>query len=207
MKQLALAASLLAVLATSALAAPVSGLPGAVSDPAAVRAGSYQLDPAHGKITWSVNHLGLSTYIGQFAEANGTLTLNPRDVPQSRLSITVNMNSIATLNPKLDEILKSDTFFDVAKYPTASFVSTRILRTGRNTANVDGNLTLHGVTRPVVLKVAFNGAAQVPVESAYVAGFDGTTVLKRSDFGVSGYLGYISDEVPVQVEGEFHLQK
>jgi polyisoprenoid-binding protein YceI len=66
---------------------------------------------------------------------------------------------------------------------------------------------LHGVTRPVLLKVAFNGAAQVPVESAYVVGFDGTTVLKRSDFGVSGYLGYISDEVPVQVEGEFHLQK
>lgn len=200
----ALAFSVLALLARGALA---SGLPPGVTDPAQVKAGIYQLDPAHGKITWSVDHLGFSTYTGQFSHVTATLSLKPGDPPQSRLTASVDMNSIGTLNPALDKVLKSATFFDVAKYPTATFVSTRILRTGKTTANVDGKLTLHGVTRPVILKIRFNRAGIMPIEKTYVAGFDGTATINRSDFGINAYGGFLGDAIPLQLEGEFRLEK
>ena len=107
----------------------------------------------------------------------------------------------------LDKVLKGDDFFDAAKYPTATFVSTRILRTGKTTANVDGNLTLHGVTRPIVLHVTFNQAGTLPVVNIYDAGFQATATVKRSDFGMGAYTNFITDEVPLQLEGEFHLGK
>lgn len=205
---LALAALALPVFAaTPASTGPASTAPAFTSDPAAVKQGVYQLDPAHGKITWSVSHLGFSTYIGQFSNVTATLTLNPADVAQSKLTASVDINSIGTLNPALDKVLKGDGFFDAAKYPTATFISTRILRTGRNTANVDGNLTLHGVTRPIILKITFNQAGVLPVVNIYDAGFEGTATVKRSDFGMGAYTNFISDEIPLQLEGEFHLEK
>jgi polyisoprenoid-binding protein YceI len=182
------------------------GSPAASTDPATVKAGTYQLDPAHGKITWSVNHLGYSTYIGQFSNVTATLLLNPADLPESKLTASVDIDSVGTFNPALDKMLKSDSFFDAAKYPTAQFVSTRFLRTGKLTANVDGNLTLHGVTHPIVLKITFNQAGNVPMENAYVTGFSGTTTITRSEFGMGAYTNLISDAIPLQIEGEFHLK-
>jgi polyisoprenoid-binding protein YceI len=196
----------LAALTLPAIAATGIGSPAATTDPAAVKAGVYKLDPAHGKITWSINHLGYSTYIGQFSNVTATLSLQPLELPKSTLTATVDMASLGTLNPALDKVLKSSTFFDVAKYPTATFVSTRILRTGKTTANVDGNLTLHGVTQPIVLKITFNQAGEIPIEKVYVAGFDGEATINRSDFGLGAYAAFLSDEIPLQIEGEFHLQ-
>jgi polyisoprenoid-binding protein YceI len=196
-----LAATAWALAAGGALASsPIS------DDPAQVKAGVYQLDPAHGKITWSVSHLGFSTYVGQFAHVTATLTLKPGGLPESTLTASVDMASLGTLNPDLDKVLKSESFFDVAKYPTATFVSTRILRSGKTTANVDGKLTLHGVTRPIVLKITFNQAGPVPMMKDYIAGFSGTAVVKRSEFGMGQYTNFITDDVPLQLEGEFHLQ-
>ncbi len=206
MRSARFAALVFVALALPASAATGIGSPAATTDPAAVKAGIYKLDPAHGKITWSVNHLGYSTYIGQFSNVNATLTLQPLDPPLSTLTASVDMASLGTLNPALDKVLKSDTFFDVAKYPAATFVSTRILRTGKTTANVDGKLTLHGVTEPIVLKVSFNQAGNVPMTNAYVAGFNGSATVKRSEFGMGAYTSLISDEIPLQIEGEFHLQ-
>jgi polyisoprenoid-binding protein YceI len=208
MKTAILASFALATLALPALAAtPASAGHAFTTDPAAVKPGIYQLDPAHGKITWSVSHLGFSTYIGQFSNVTATLTLNPADLAQSKLTASVDINNIGTLNPALDKVLKGDGFFDAAKYPTATFVSTRILRTGASTANVDGNLTLHGVTRPIVLAVTFNQAGALPMVNIYDAGFQGTATVKRSDFGMGAYTNFISDEIPLQLEGEFHLEK
>ncbi len=206
MRNTLFAALTLAALALPAMAATGQGSPAGTTDPAAVKAGSYQLDPAHGKITWSVNHLGFSTYIGQFSKVTAKLSLQPLDPPQSKLTASVDMNSLGTFNPALDKILKSPAFFDVAQYPIATFISTRILRTGKSTANVDGNLTLHGVTRPITLAVTFNQAGAFPMEHTYVAGFSATATITRSDFGVSAYTSMISDQIPLQIEGEFHLQ-
>lgn len=174
------------------------------SAPGAAKAGTYKLDPAHGKITWSLSHLGFSTYTGQFSGVNATLVIDPKDVSKTTLTATVDISSIGTLNPTLDTELKGDKFFNDAKYPTATFVSTQVLKTGAHTADVMGNLTLLGVTKPEELKVTFNQGGTNPIEKVYELGFDGKAEIKRSAFGLSAYVPYVGDEVTLQIEGEFH---
>jgi polyisoprenoid-binding protein YceI len=176
------------------------------ANPADVKAGTYALDPAHGKITWSLNHLGFSTYTGQFANATSTLVLNPQDIAKTTLTATVAIDSIGTLNPKLDSELKSAEFFNAPKFPTATFTSTKVVRTGAKTAEVYGNLTLLGVTKPQTLNVTFNLAGTNPIEKVYEVGFQGHAILKRSEFGLKTYIPYIGDDVTLDIEGEFHLQ-
>ena len=171
-----------------------------------VKPGTYSLDPDHGKITWSLSHLGFSTYTGQFSQVSGTLSLDPVHVAKSKLSVTIDVASVGSLNPKLDTELKGAKFFNVATYPTAVYTSSRIEPTGARTATVHGNLTMMGVTRPVVLKVTFNRAGMNPLAKAYEVGFDGQTVFKRSQFGLSAYVPYVGDQVSLDLEGEFHLQ-
>jgi polyisoprenoid-binding protein YceI len=176
------------------------------ANPADVKAGTYALDPAHGKITWSLNHLGFSTYTGQFANVMGTLVLNPRDIAKTTLTATVAIDSIGTLNPKLDGELKSAEFLNEAKFPTATFTSTKVVRTGAKTAEVYGTLTLLGVTKPQTLNVTFNLAGTNPIVKVYEVGFQGHAILKRSEFGLKTYIPYIGDDVTLDIEGEFHLQ-
>jgi polyisoprenoid-binding protein YceI len=176
------------------------------ANPADVKAGTYALDPAHGKITWSLSHLGFSTYTGQFANAMGTLVLNPKDIAKTTLTATVVIDSVGTLNPKLDGELKSAEFFNAPEFPTATFTSTKVVRTGEKIAEVFGNLTLLGVTKPQTLNVTFNLAGTNPIEKVYEVGFQGHAILKRSEFGLKTYIPYIGDEVTLDIEGEFHLQ-
>ncbi|MGU3536680.1 YceI family protein [Methylobacterium sp. A54F] len=178
--------------------------PGAItSDPTQVRAGAYRLDPAHGKITWSLSHLGFSTYYGQITDVSGEATLDPKEPGKSRLSVTVGIDSVSGLNPKLDQHLKTPDFFDAAKYPTATFTATSVEPTSPTTARVNGDLTLRGVTKPVAFDATFNQAGISPVDKRYTVGFDGRTVLKRSDFGISAFLPILGDEVSLRLEGEF----
>lgn len=102
-----------------------------VTSPAATKAGAYKLDPAHGKITWSVTHFGFSTYIGQFANVNATLKVDPKAVGATALDVTVDTSSLGTLNPALDTHLKSKEFLDVAAFPTATFKATKAARPAR----------------------------------------------------------------------------
>lgn len=173
--------------------------------PAEVRAGVYTLDPAHSKITWSVNHMGFSTYVGQFAKVEGQLTLDPRRPEASQLAVTVDANSVGTLNDALDKHLKTADFLDTAKFPTATFKATRIRVTGERTADITGDLTLHGVTRPVTLEAEFNQAGVNPVDKTYSLGFDAEAKIKRSDFGVTAYLPGVGDEVELDIEAELKL--
>jgi polyisoprenoid-binding protein YceI len=178
--------------------------PGAItSDPTQVRAGAYRLDPAHGKITWSLSHLGFSTYYGQITDVSGEATLDPKEPGKSRLSVTVGIDSVSGLNPKLDQHLKTPDFFDAAKYPTATFTATSVEPTSPTTARVNGDLTLRGVTKPVAFDATFNQAGLSPVDKRYTVGFDGRTVLKRSDFGINAFLPILGDEVSLRLEGEF----
>lgn len=173
------------------------------SFPAMAAEEQYTLDPAHTNILWSAGHFGFSHMYGKFATVAGTLTLDEAKPENSKVSVTVTMNSIITGNPKLDEHLKAEAFFDVAKYATATFESTKVeIGEGGKTARVTGNLTLHGVTKPTVLNVTLNKTGEHPMTKKKTVGFSATTVIKRSDFGVSYGLPAVSDEIPVIIETE-----
>lgn len=175
-------------------------------DPASVRSGSYVLDPTHGKITWSVDHMGFSTYVGQFTDVSANLELNVRNPSASRLDATVKMDSVGTFSDGLDKHLKSADFFDAAKFPNASFRATGIRLVDRDTAKISGNLTLRGVTRPIEIEADFNQAGINPVDKQYSLGFDGEAKIKRSDFGIAYGLPVLGDEVTLHLEAEFKLK-
>lgn len=172
---------------------------------AAVQAGSYRLDPDHSKITWSITHFGFSTYIGQFATVNATMKLDPKNLGATVLDATIDTNSLGTLNAALDKHLKSPDFLDTAKFPTATFHATKVTQTGDKTADIAGDLTLHGVTKPVVLQAVFNQAGPNPMVKTYQLGFAGSARIKRSEFGITSYVPNISDEVTLTLSAEFRL--
>jgi polyisoprenoid-binding protein YceI len=193
-------AAFAAVLALSAAGAAQAQM---TTSPAAVQAGTYKLDPAHGKITWSVTHFGFSTYIGQFSSVNATLKVDPKAPAASSVEVTVDANSLGTLNPALDTHLKSKDFLDVAAFPTATFKSTKVTLTGEKTADIAGELTLHGVTKPVVVHAVFNQGGANPMDKKYELGFAGTAEIVRSEFGIKSYVPAISDKVTLTIEAEF----
>lgn len=171
--------------------------------PAEVTAGAYRLDASHSKVTWGVTHFGFSTYVGQFPDVNGTLKLDPKDLGVTDLQVTIDTTKIGTLNAVLDKHLKEPGFLDTAKFPTATFKATKVTRTGDKTADIAGNLTLKGVTKPVTLKATFNQAGKNPLDRVYSLGFAATAEIKRSDFGVSAYVPAISDDVTLNIDVEF----
>ncbi|MNE38509.1 hypothetical protein D3C77_321390 [compost metagenome] len=171
--------------------------------PSEVQAGDYKLDSAHGKITWSVDHLGFSTYTGQFVNVQAELRLDPADPSTSSLTATVPLTDVASNSDGLNRHLQTADFFDTANHPTATFRSVHIMPDPAqpNRAMVHGELTLRGVTKPVTLQVRFNQAG--PTRGGYKAGFDGEAVIKRSEYGITYGLPALGDEVTLHIEGEF----
>ena len=174
-------------------------------EPAEVRAGVYKLDPAHSKITWSVDHMGFSTYVGQFSGVDADLRLDPKNPGASTLAATVKTDSVGTFHDGLDEHLKSPDFLDTTRHPVASFRSTNIRLLDADTARITGDLTLRGVTKPVVMEADFRQAGVNPLDKTYTVGFDGKAEIKRSDFGVSYGLPAVGDEVTLHLAAEFKL--
>ncbi len=175
--------------------------------PAEVRAGVYALDSAHGKITWSVNHLGFSTYYGQFVNVQATLTLDPANPSASSLTATIPLTDVDPNSDGLKAHLQTPDFFDTANHPVATFVSRSVTvdADDASEATVVGDLTLRGVTRSVTMDVEFNQAGP-SMGGVYKTGFDGEATIKRSDFGINYALPAVSDEVRLHIEGEFVLQ-
>ena len=176
-------------------------------NPVEVRSGSYVLDPAHGKITWSVDHMGFSTYVGQFTDVAATLDLDVRNPSASTLSATIDTDSVGTLNDQLDSHLRTADFLDTANFPQAQFAATSIQLIDRDSAAITGNLTLRGVTRPVTIEADFNQAGINPVDQKYTLGFDGEATIKRSDFGIIYGLPMLGDEVTLTLEAECKLNE
>jgi polyisoprenoid-binding protein YceI len=168
-----------------------------------VQAGTYSVEPNHTRVVFSVNHMGFSTWYGDFTGAKGSLTLNPKAPASSKVEVTLPTASVSTTNTTLDGELKSADWLDAGKYPTITFTSTKVRPTGADTAKVTGDLTLHGVTRPVTLDVKFHGAGANPMSKAYTVGFDAHGSLKRSEFGVTKYLPLIGDEVEITISAPF----
>ena len=190
-------------IAAALVFSPIAAQAQLTTSPAATLAGTYRLDPAHGKITWSITHFGFSTYVGQFAHVDATLKVDPKAVGATTLDVTVDTNSLGTLNPALDTHLKSKDFLDVATFPTATFKATKVTSTGEKTADIAGDLTLHGVTRPVVVHATFMQGGINPIDKKYELGFAGSAEILRSEFGIKSYLPAISDKVTLTMEAEF----
>lgn len=176
--------------------------------PAEVRAGVYELDSEHGKITWSVDHLGFSTYYGQFVNVQATLNLDPANPSNSSLTATIPLTDVAPNSDGLKAHLHTADFFDTANHPTATFVSRSVTVDPEdvNEATVVGDLTLRGVTRPVTMTVEFNQAGP-SMGNVYKTGFDGEATIRRSEFGVNYAIPAVSDEVELHIAGEFVLQE
>ena len=196
------------VLALSLVGGAVTARTVATQAPAEVQAGTYKLDPSHGKITWKVAHLGFSHYVGQFVNVSADLTLDPANPSASTLTATVPLTDVAPNDDALKAHLQTPDFFDTAQFPTATFVAKSIVvDAGDPTeADVTGDLTLHGVTRPVTLEVQFNKAGP-SMGGSYRVGFDGEATVKRSEFGINfGLPMGLGDEVELHIEGEFVKQ-
>ncbi len=200
----------LLILIATALAAPLIAqsapeAPGAL-DPSRVAAGTYQTDPAHTLIGYEVSHFGFNDYFGIFGDATGTLVIDPARLQDAKVDITIPLaTGITNASAKLTEHLKTADFFDVAKFPTARFVSTSVTIDPKDPtkANIAGNLTIKGITKPIVLEAEFTGAGANPMNKRQTIGFEAETEIKRSDFGVNYGIPMVSDEVELEISVAF----
>ena len=186
---------------TAVVAQDAPALPGAV-DPARVQAGTYIVDPAHTQVAFTVNHFGFNNYVGLFGNITGSMTIDPAQPEKASVSIEIPMDQARTSSDKLDEHLKTPDFLDTAKHPTAKFVSTNVAVDG-TTAEITGNLTLLGVTKPVTIDARFTGAGNHPMNKKLNVGFSGTTTIKRSEFGMAKFVPLVSDEVTLAITVAF----
>lgn len=168
----------------------------------ATAAERYDIDASHSGVVFSWNHFGFSNPTARFDKIEGSVLLDEADLTKSSISVTLPLEGLDTRVAKLDEALKGPDFLDAAKYPTITFKSTKVEMSGVNGLKIPGDLTVHGITKPVTLDATVNkiGVFEIPgVIKAQAAGFDATTVIKRSDFGVTKYVPAVSDEIPVRI--------
>ena len=165
-------------------------------------ADKYDIDPTHTQVQFTYNHMGFSNITGRFDEVKGDFLFDVADPTKSSVNITIPVASISTGVDKLDEHLLKADFFDATQFPTATFKSTGVTAAGEGKLAVAGDLTIHGVTRPVVLDVTINGTGEHPMRKVPAAGFDARTQIKRSDFGVGAYVPAVGDEVTIAITVE-----
>jgi polyisoprenoid-binding protein YceI len=166
---------------------------------------TYKLDPNHTQVVFSWTHFGFSQPSGKFMNAVGTANIDEAAPAKSSVEVTFAIDGINTGVAALDTHLKSKDFFDAATFPTATFKSTKVDVTGKDTAKVTGDLTIHGVTKPVTLDVKLNKIAP-NMRQVKTAGFSATGLIKRSDFGVGNYVPAVSDEITLVITTEANKQ-
>ena len=180
------AAALLAFAVAPAFAAPVT----------------YTLDPTHTTVLAQWNHFGFSNPSANFSHVEGTLVYDAANVGKSSVEVTLPLSGLEGFSAKFDEHLRSADFFDAAKFPQATFKSTKVEAAGEGKLKVTGNLTIKDVTRPVVLDVTLNKAAEHPMKKVPAIGFDATATVSRTEFGVGKFVPAVSDEVSLRITTE-----
>jgi polyisoprenoid-binding protein YceI len=186
----------------SALAQQVSS-----RDPKAVKAGTYKVEPRHTQVSFSISHFGITDFSGFFSGASGTLQLDSSAASASELEVSIPVSSVLTTVPLLDDQLKNEQWFDVTKYPNATFTSTSVIPIGKDGAAITGDLTLHGVTKPITLKAHLIGSGVNPIDKSFNVGFEAVGTIKRSDFGIKQYLPLLGDDVTLRIASAFVLQQ
>lgn len=172
-------------------------------------ADTYSFDPEHTDIVFFVNHLGYSDTIGRFNDAEGTITLDEESLDNSAIEVTIDAASLDTNHEVRDGHLRSADFFNVKEFPEITFTSTRVEPTGDKTAEVTGDLTILGTTRPVTLEVTLNQIAPHPVpayDGVITAGFSARGTIKRTDFGMDFLAPAVGDEIDLIFEVEAFKQ-
>ncbi len=190
MRKFLLAAALSALVAP-AFAAPVT----------------YKLDPAHTDVIATWSHFGFSNPSAHFGDADGSVTYDAANVSKSSVEVTLPLSGLEAFTAKFNTHLNSADFFDSAKFPSATFKSTKVEAAGKDKLKVTGDLTIKGITKPVVLSVTLNKAAEHPMKKTPSIGFDATATVKRSDFGVGAYAPMVSDEVKLHITTEADAPK
>lgn len=163
---------------------------------------AYTIDQKHTQVYASYVHFGYSNIAIRFNTVEGEFLLDAEKPANSSLNLKVPMSSLDTGVEVFDGHLKAEGFFDVAKFPEATFKSTKVTEAGKDKLKLVGDLTIHGVTKSVTFDVTINGIAPHPMSKKPTAGFDAVTKIKRTDFGVGKYAPNVSDEVTLRVTME-----
>lgn len=181
----------------------------AMAASAAAQAGTWQIDPNHSSAQFSVKHLGVSTVRGAFTKVSGTANYDPSDPSKTTLEATIDANSLDTRVEMRDNDLRSPNFFDVQKYPTITFKSKQVKPGGAGKLQITGDLTIHGVTKEVVLDVD-GPSAPIP-DPMHMGkqriGASAATKVNRKDFGVNGAPSMVGDDITITIDAElFQIQ-
>lgn len=203
MRSIVMACMAFAFAATAAAAQQVS------VDPKQAPTGRYTADSSHSQLLFAVVHLGLTNYYGRFDRLSGTLNFDSAEPAKSAVSVAIDMTSIDTPSSKLAGDLSGDAVFDAKTFPSASFKSTSITRTGPNSGKITGDLTIKNITKSVTLDATFTGGRLNPMSDAYALGFHATATVKRSDFQLTNvpWSPFVSDDVNIIIEAMFVQQK
>ncbi len=191
MKRLLLPATLALVFAASAIAAPVT----------------YRMDPNHTDVTAQWSHFGFSNPIAHFGDVEGAIVLDADNIGQSSVEVTIPLSGMESHVEAFNKHLRSDDFFDAETHPQITFKSNKVEAAGENRLRVSGDLTIKDITRPAVLDVTINKLGEHPMAKRAAAGFDATTTIKRSDFGVGKFAPNVSDEVTIRITTEAMVPK
>ena len=167
--------------------------------------GTWKNDPAHSQLGFTVTHLGVSEVSGTFNDFEVVANASKADFSDASFELSAKAASIDTRVEMRDNHLKSPDFFEAEKYPTLNFKSTSLKKAGNNKYKLAGNLTIHGVTKPVTMDLSYNGTVENPMSKKPTAGFTLAGTIKRSDFALGSKFPapMISDEVKIQASGEF----
>ena len=171
--------------------------------------GHYAVQPAHTLVLFSIFHAGTTNYYGRFDRIAGTMNFDSAEPAKSSVAIQIDMSSLDMPSQTLNTEVGGPAVFDAGKYPTATFTSTSVTRSGPTTGKITGNLTIKNVTKPVTLDVVFHGGAMNPMSSSYAIGFSASTTIKRTDFGLTGmrWEPFVGDDVKLIIEALFQQQK
>jgi polyisoprenoid-binding protein YceI len=168
---------------------------------------TYKLDPGHTMVLFSWNHFGFSNPTANLGLGDGTLVFDEKNPAKSSVEVTLPLANLDTHVSALDEHLKKPDFFDADKFATVTFKSTKVQAEGAGKFKVTGDLTVHGVTKPVVLDAKLNKSGEHPMLKVQAIGFDATATIKRSDFGVGAYVPNVSDEIKIHITTEGAVAK
>jgi polyisoprenoid-binding protein YceI len=177
------------------------GLANLAASRAMAQTETWYLDPPHSSAQFAVRHLGISTVRGAFTKIGGVVVDSP-DLSKASVNVTIDASSIDTRVQRRDDDLRSDHFFDVAKFPTITFQSKRVESAGTGKLKVTGDLTMHGVTKEVVLDVDGPTPPMKDPRGTSHRGLSATTTLSRADFGINFDAGMVGDQVAIQLDVE-----
>lgn len=179
----------------------VAGLAVLMAGPSLAATSTWNLDPMHSNAQFTVRHLGISNVQGEFEKVSGTVMFDDADVTKSSVDVTIDATSINTRVSRRDDDLKSDGFFDVAKFPTITFKSTKVAKAGEGKLKVTGDLTIKGVTKSVVLDVT--GPSGIDTHMGTRRGFSATTTIDRTEFGVTkDPAPMIGNDIAIEIDCE-----